>query len=236
MEKLYEDKTFSDFTFYVDNKEIKVHKCIIALKSEYFKTLFLSDFTKTSYIKDVSYNTFEKVIRFMYLSCDTPPRKIKFENDFLEFVDIAEKYFIEELKMVCISKFRKIATIDFFIENLLYLKNYEFMKGTITDYVIKYWSELVGNDTFFDIIGSDKLLLKTILQNSTLSKSYKISETDKETIKKILHDKQQNATPELTHRINEIFREPTLFDNPKNIEIVFKELKISTPKFLKKYL
>lgn len=98
------DKTFSDFTFVVNGKEVKVHKSVLSARSPVFMRMFLTDMqeakTNKAEITDVEADTFDKLLVFIYSG------KVAGDLDFLA-IDLfiaADKYGVEDLKQLCESK------------------------------------------------------------------------------------------------------------------------------------
>ncbi|XP_043287597.1 BTB and MATH domain-containing protein 43-like [Venturia canescens] len=105
---LYEKKTLSDVTFVFDDKELLAHKAVLAVRSEVFEAMFLSDMkekdTSRVEIVDTKAKIFEEFLKYLYTG-ELNDLKNKSE----EILLLADKYQVCELKDMC---------ENFFLENI----------------------------------------------------------------------------------------------------------------------
>ncbi|KAJ5078771.1 ras di-ras and rheb family members of small gtpase superfamily [Anaeramoeba ignava] len=81
MKKLYSDQESKDFSIIVEEKEIKVHKIILALRSEVYREMFNKVHDDSGKVKDYTnskFNTFQILIQFFYT--DTIQESIALET------------------------------------------------------------------------------------------------------------------------------------------------------------
>ena len=191
MNILYGDNIFSDVTFVVEGKEIRAHKCILAAKSIFFKTMFLSEvLPKGSHkpnvfeIKDISYPIFSDVIKVIY------DKDIEMTIETIsEFSNIAEMYVLETLKLRCILFLDNTEIdIDDFLEIFVYIKHIPFLLNYCTSYITKRWRDVIECEKFYTIIKNDTHITKEILHAITKIKfvASDVDMTDRVDIIKIL--------------------------------------------------
>lgn len=94
---------FSDFTFIVKEKKIKVHKAILAAASAVFLKLFTVDMEESRNclckIEAIEVDVFEHLLRFIYGGII--PQKL--EDSWTALYDAAAYYEIEPLKQICLN-------------------------------------------------------------------------------------------------------------------------------------
>jgi hypothetical protein len=96
----FNSKIFSDFKIICsDNKEVPIHRCIIATQSKVFdKMLRVNNDTKTLIIKDFDGNTMTELLRFIYTG------RIKKSDYSLssKVINAAEKFGVEGIIYLCL--------------------------------------------------------------------------------------------------------------------------------------
>ncbi|KAK0072548.1 hypothetical protein PV326_014358, partial [Microctonus aethiopoides] len=103
----------SDMTIVIDEKEIPVHKIILAACSPVLFAMFKADVTEpvnTRFVvTDIEVDIMEKVIEFMYTGTIYPIPEF---DDLLSILEVADKYQIINLKELCEEKLSQSMTID----------------------------------------------------------------------------------------------------------------------------
>jgi hypothetical protein len=101
---LYDEK-FSDIEFLVENKAIKAHKCIIAMRSPYWKDLFEENVVfKPIVIENISYNAFKLFLKYLYTS--NLDNGVYLTPEILaEIILLSNQYEIFDLKDYCLNIF-----------------------------------------------------------------------------------------------------------------------------------
>ena len=96
-EEFFETGKFSDFTIKVGDKEYKVHKFMLALKSSVFEEMFTKDQDIQVFknIKIFSKSAFEDFLRYFYNS------EIRNEDCVLELFELAAEFNVPKLKSEC---------------------------------------------------------------------------------------------------------------------------------------
>lgn len=117
-EELFRSGKFSDVRIQIGSKEFFVHRCVLSLRSDVFDRMFSSDMIEARSnilkIDDLTEEIAEEMLRFIYC------RKIdNLEKNALELLHAAEKYNIEDLKMVSIRALIDSLTVESAAEMLL---------------------------------------------------------------------------------------------------------------------
>jgi hypothetical protein len=104
--KHYGDEEFADFTLKSsDGKMLKVHRMIMADKSEYFKRMLTTDMQEKEsnlvWFNDINSSTLKELVKFIYTGKATIADN-KMAKDLLY---AAEKFGLEALKSFCASSF-----------------------------------------------------------------------------------------------------------------------------------
>ena len=97
LEGLFQSGDSSDAVFQVGDVEFPVHKLILTNRYEYFKTLFASGTNRVMLDDDTEADTFKEVLRCVYRGL--PPND--FEEKAAEYLRIADRYGMKDLKSVC---------------------------------------------------------------------------------------------------------------------------------------
>ncbi|KAJ5071698.1 ankyrin repeat ph and sec7 domain containing protein secg-related [Anaeramoeba ignava] len=93
LSKLYEENETKDFTIISKEKEIKVHKLILILRSELYKGMFLNVEDTSNQVHDYSGKSFETIQQLIYfLYHDEFPKNIEKKEIEEEYLDIKEYY------------------------------------------------------------------------------------------------------------------------------------------------
>lgn len=101
---LYHDHTFSDFSFFVKDKEFKVHKNVLAATSPVFLKMFTTNMeesrTNQCRMDHIEPHVFDKLLEYVY--------KGKLPEDFGDFAKevyaLADYYQLDRLKNLCKSE------------------------------------------------------------------------------------------------------------------------------------
>ncbi|XP_057367373.1 speckle-type POZ protein B-like [Daphnia carinata] len=155
---LWKTKTLSDVTFRCSGTDIKAHVMIVASCSPVLAAMFANDFKekteKVVEIKDITANTFSRLLRFMYVgdaSLDTVA-----EEEICELLVAADKYRIDTLledSALHLSQSLKVENASRFLvlahlhnSSVLHEKTLEFMsKNSKAVWSRKDWMEIIKN-------------------------------------------------------------------------------------------
>ncbi|KAJ5075917.1 btb and math domain containing [Anaeramoeba ignava] len=92
-EKFYQQNETKDFTIIVEEKEIKVHKLILQIRSELFKGMFLSVNDLSNQVHDYSEKSFETIQQLIYFLYNDKIDETKITKENIEeFTDLKDFY------------------------------------------------------------------------------------------------------------------------------------------------
>ncbi|KAK0169770.1 hypothetical protein PV328_010411 [Microctonus aethiopoides] len=151
--KFLSSTDLSDMVIVIDQKEIPVHKIILAAYSPVFLAMFKSDMTesvnKRIVVKDIGVDIMEKVIEFMYTSKIDP---IPEYNILLSILTVADIYQIMTLKEFCEEELSE----RMIIHNVLEILETASQCGvpqlieTLISFMIRNKSQIVALEDFKD--------------------------------------------------------------------------------------
>lgn len=146
-EDLFRTGKFSDLKIKVANREFHVHRCVLASVSEVFERMFSSDMLETRSntleINDISDDICEEMLRFIYC------RDIKdLESNALDLLYAADKYAIEDLKLLCIQALIETFTFDTAAEMLIRanIYNSKLLKDNLLLFIKTYSREVFATE------------------------------------------------------------------------------------------
>jgi hypothetical protein len=146
-EELFTTGKFSDIKIKVGLKEFNVHRCILSLASEVFERMFLSDMIETRSnvieINDISDDICEEMIRFIYCN------KIQhLDINALDLLYAADKYAIENLKILCIQSLIDTFTFETAAEMLIRanIYNSKLLKDNLLLFIKTYSREVFATE------------------------------------------------------------------------------------------
>ncbi|KAJ5078143.1 phytochrome-interacting ankyrin-repeat protein [Anaeramoeba ignava] len=93
-QKLYQDESTKDFTIIVEEKEIKVHKLVLIIRSGLFKGMFLLNIEdKSNQVHDYSKKSFETIQQLIYFFYNDKFDKSKMNKKIIEELEDAKDYY-----------------------------------------------------------------------------------------------------------------------------------------------
>ncbi|XP_014229715.1 RCC1 and BTB domain-containing protein 1-like isoform X2 [Trichogramma pretiosum] len=111
MRNAFNDETTSDLTIKVHGKPIYVHKAVLKIRCQYFRSMFQEHWSENN--KDViehetfSYDVYHSFLKFLYTNeVDLPPEHA------LELLDLANAYYEQQLKRRCIQMIKQGITVS----------------------------------------------------------------------------------------------------------------------------
>lgn len=117
-ESLVHNQEFTDVTLRIGGEELKVHKAILAYKSPVFKAMFCHNTREANEnsvkIIDFSFDVIKDMVQFMYTG-----HIENFENHAADLLAVADKYCIEDLKIICCRFYHKRLNIENAVETLI---------------------------------------------------------------------------------------------------------------------
>lgn len=98
---------FVDFTLIVNGKVFKIHRVVLAARSDFFAKMFSTDMQEAAdskaELKGIEINTFEEVLHYIYTGSVTENA----DRISMDLYAAADIYQIEGLKSICICVIRK---------------------------------------------------------------------------------------------------------------------------------
>ncbi|KAK1124707.1 hypothetical protein K0M31_006071 [Melipona bicolor] len=131
----FDDQSTSDLVVRVQQKCIYVHKAFLAIRCQYFRTMFQQNLIKNnqSVIEEqtFSYDVYKAFLKYFYTDeIDLPPGNIP------EFLKLAHTYSENQLKKHCVEKIKEEITIE--NAALLYGMSVEYNAKESEEYCFKF--------------------------------------------------------------------------------------------------
>ncbi|KAJ8673316.1 hypothetical protein QAD02_004578 [Eretmocerus hayati] len=169
-EELLEKHKFSDVTLKVEGKELLVHKSIVASGSPVFEAMFTHPMKESEEnsveIPDITFNVMKELLRFIYAA------RVKNLDEVADGLLVAaEKYSIENLKMICenhLSDKLSVENVMQFVD-LANVHNASFLKKKCMGFINDHVKELV-EAPLFDSWDLDSDILKEVFRSVVKSR------------------------------------------------------------------
>ena len=164
LEILCEDSRFSDVTLVVENKELKAHKCILAVASPIFSSIFEQNEKEKSNsvitISDLSYEVAAEMLHFIY------KKEVEHLHDVAhELIGVAHRYGISELKKVCEESLCQNIKLDNALKLLVIadLNNAKGLKDDALRFIVAHKKDFIDNEELKEIIKTNPELSQSII-------------------------------------------------------------------------
>jgi speckle-type POZ protein len=135
LQKMVNEKKYSDSVFIVDNKEFFAHKSILSVRSKVFEAMFANDMIESHsnqyIIDDIESDVFEELLTFIYTG-NSPKTQTMVEK----ILAAAEKYEILEIKDFCANIIFKDIKNENAIQSLTIADKYKATK--LFDKIIEF--------------------------------------------------------------------------------------------------
>lgn len=170
-ENLMEKSVLSDFTINIGNKELKVHKNILAARSKVFSAMFQHEMEENekncTEVTDIDYDVMKELLRFIYCGEVKDLQKLA-----MPLIHAAEKYELCSLKSVCEEALQSRINLQEYHEilNVANLYDCKKLKVKVYDFLITNMSKIVDSPTFKTLTDSNPQILRDILKAVTLTK------------------------------------------------------------------
>lgn len=122
--KLFDNGLYTDMVIRTNEKDFPCHKIILAARSDYFKTLFESNFQDTNILdwSDVfDSGTVETILEYFYNNGQIP---IDIEEKSYDLLKVAHLRVLKRLKNACFDSLRSNITVENAIKSLEIAKEY----------------------------------------------------------------------------------------------------------------
>ncbi|XP_065202998.1 RCC1 and BTB domain-containing protein 1-like isoform X2 [Planococcus citri] len=169
----FEDEATSDLTILVEGKEIKVHKAVLRIRSNYFKNMLKQGWKENEdevlEIKESTYIAYKALIEYFYTDDLNVPFSFAFE-----LLDLARVYCEEELREMC----EKVIKNNISIDNVA--SSYATAKSMRVDDLKTFCMEFMMNNFSNVVISEDFARLNLLTVREILnaaSRSYPVFKT-----------------------------------------------------------
>ncbi|XP_074111220.1 RCC1 and BTB domain-containing protein 1 [Cotesia typhae] len=135
LKQAFDDSTHSDLTIQVQGKPIYVHKAVLKIRCQYFRSMFQEHWTENNQSvivhDEFSYDVYRSFLKYLYTDqVDLPP-----ENA-LELMYLANAYFETQLKGKCVQMIKRGITINNVA--FLYKTAIEYSSKELEDFCFKF--------------------------------------------------------------------------------------------------
>ncbi|XP_076823251.1 kelch-like protein 25 [Clavelina lepadiformis] len=138
-----ESQSFCDFTIICEDREFRVHKCVLSATSDYFKTLFTSKLPKESQEKAVvtyfNSNTIELILDHVY--CDN---NVITEENVCEILEAADFLLMSSIKQDCKLVLQAHPTLENCLTNWLVARRYALDEQWFRKQVVKNFNAVLN--------------------------------------------------------------------------------------------
>ncbi|XP_001600404.1 RCC1 and BTB domain-containing protein 1 [Nasonia vitripennis] len=167
----FDDAATSDLTIQIQGKPIYVHKAVLKIRCQYFKSMFQEHWAENN--RDViehsqfSYDVFKSFLRYLYTDeVDLPP-----ENA-LELLDLANAYFETQLKRRCVQMIKQGITVSNVA--FLYSTAIEYNAKELEDFCFKFalnhMTAVIQTPNFAKL---DESIIKTFIVKAAQAGAFK---------------------------------------------------------------
>ncbi|KAF7997404.1 hypothetical protein HCN44_005975 [Aphidius gifuensis] len=171
LKQAFDDPTSSDLTIQVQGKPIFVHKALLKIRCQYFRSMFQEHWTENnqSVIEhdEFSHDVYKSFLKYLYTDeVDLPP-----ENA-LELLYLANAYFETQLKRKCVQTIKRGITVDNVA--FLYKTAIEYNAQELEDFCFKFalnHMTAVIQTTHFGKL--DEVTLKTFITKAAQAGAFK---------------------------------------------------------------
>lgn len=143
---LLRSESLCDVAFKIGDCELKAHKCIIASRSPVFMAMMTHDTEENAsgivVMKDIDSNVFKEFLNFLYYG---KLEELSSDN-VVNLYTVADKYQVDELKIVCQKYMQNNFTVENFCDVLALslLHSEEELTDAATSYFVDNCAEIVG--------------------------------------------------------------------------------------------
>ncbi|XP_065203936.1 speckle-type POZ protein B-like [Planococcus citri] len=171
-----ENHDFSDFTLSLRGKDFPVHKVVLASRSNYFDKMFKSGMVENELnrveITDVTEDVMVEMLKFIYTG------KCENVNKLADgLLAAADKYDLDELKMICVESISKSLSVDN-APNILVLSDLyrvSKLKSKVIDFILAKSTEIMNSATWNNIMPMYPQLLNDVCKAFSRKFESKIS-------------------------------------------------------------
>ncbi|KAK6194794.1 hypothetical protein SNE40_000350 [Patella caerulea] len=169
--KAFNDQVTSDIKFVIDNKEVFVHKCILKIRCEHFRSMFQScwdeDGKESIQITQYSFVVYKAFLQYLYTdSVDLRP------EDAIGLLDLANAYCEPALKKMCELIIKQGITIENVA--MLYAAAIKFEAKSLEEFCFRFamnhLTEVTQSEAFNNL---DEYVLKELIRRAAQAGAFK---------------------------------------------------------------
>ncbi|XP_065202994.1 RCC1 and BTB domain-containing protein 1-like [Planococcus citri] len=164
----FEDEITSDLTVLVEGKEIKVHKAVLRIRSNYFRSMLKEGWKeneeKILEIKESTYVAYKALLEYFYTDSLNVPFCFAFE-----LFDLARVYCEEELEEMCEKVIRNNINVDNVSSSYATSKisRFEDLKTFCMEFIMNNFANVVLSEDFAQLnLATVQEILKEASRNS----------------------------------------------------------------------
>ncbi|NP_001017352.2 RCC1 and BTB domain-containing protein 1 [Xenopus tropicalis] len=161
LKKEFDSEETSDLKFRVDGKDIYVHKAVLKIRCEHFRTMFQSHWNENSKdmieIDQFSYAVYRAFLEYLYTdNVDLPP------EDAIGLLDLATSYCENRLKKLCQHIIKRGITVDnaFLLLSAAVRYEAEDLEDFCFRFCVNHLTDVTQTDAFWQM---DGMLLKDFI-------------------------------------------------------------------------
>ncbi|NP_001084549.2 regulator of chromosome condensation (RCC1) and BTB (POZ) domain containing protein 1 S homeolog [Xenopus laevis] len=171
LKKEFDSEETSDLKFRVDGKYIHVHKAVLKIRCEHFRTMFQSHWNENN--KDIieidqfSYSVYRAFLEYLYTDIvDLPP------EDAIGLLDLATSYCEDRLKKLCQDIIKRGITVDnaFLLLSAAVRYEAEDLEEFCFRFSVNHLTDVTQTDAFWQM---DGMLLKDFIVKAGRSGGFK---------------------------------------------------------------
>ena len=162
---LFENQKFTDVILVVKGKTLNAHKIILSARSRVFSALFKHEMQENINsrvaIEDAEPNVIEEMLRYIYTG------EVKDINLIAcELLRVADKYFLEGLKLICEDTLCENLSVENVLEmlSLADLHNAKTLRTKAIEFSIEHAKELIQTPAFKSAENLNKQILSELIQ------------------------------------------------------------------------
>ncbi|KAJ8667064.1 hypothetical protein QAD02_008726 [Eretmocerus hayati] len=163
-EKLLDDPEFSDLTLITPSKSFEVNRKILSSRSVVFRAMFEHDMKEkvesTVYIEDIDSEIIQELLRYIYCN------RVECFDDPMQLFRAADKYQIDDLKLMCLEKLCDQITVGNAVEIYIFANSCDDKKSIdhAIDYIVDNIEEISASSRLDSLRDVD--LLRRIFQKT----------------------------------------------------------------------
>ncbi|XP_029053395.2 RCC1 and BTB domain-containing protein 1-like [Osmia bicornis bicornis] len=172
LDEAFDDQVTSDFIIKVQGRSIYVHKAILKIRCQYFRTMFQDNWAENTKsdmsIDKFSYEVYKLFLKYLY----TEKINAVSDSELVELLELADMYLVSHLKEHCIQMLMKKVTL----ENIAFFYTISFKYHTkelekcCFKFALNHMTAVIQNPDFLEM---DKKILNCFLIEAARAGAFK---------------------------------------------------------------